>query len=507
MTGGIHHVTAITRGVQDNVDFYAGFLGLRLVKRTGGHEDAEQLHLFYGDAAGSPGSLVTFLVWEAGSPGRVGLGRVSEIGLSVPTDSIGEWLRRALAARVPVAGPMREFGETALRLKDPDGLIVKLVGHDAPAAAPLPDPLAPTRIRGVAILTEIPEETAAFTARFGYRSLRAEGAARRMASDVDIVDIRAAAGFVPGAPGTGVFDHVAFRAADVDAVRRMRVDLGAAEGVTNVHDRKYFLSLYVREPGGTLFEYATDGPGLTVDEPLAHLGETLMTPPREAGRATDLAVMLPQFAPPGAPRRPRRDLPFIHRFHDPEDPDGEVFVLLHGSGGSEADLMPFARRLAPRAALLGVRGRAAEEGSSRWFRRFAADRFDQADIRAEAEAFAAFVEGATEGYGLDPARLVFLGYSNGANFLAAAMQLHPGPIRRAILLRPVQALEAPPAADLAGARALLVGGAADPLAPKAATLAAALRAGGAEVAERAVDAGHELSDGDLETARIWLAGG
>ena len=128
MTTGIHHVTGITANVQANVDFYAGFLGLRLVKRTGGFEDAEQLHLFYGDAAGSPGSLVSFLVWEAGGRGRVGHGQVAEIAFAVPPASIGDWLTRAMDARVPVEGPSREFGAPILRLKDPDGLIVKLVG-------------------------------------------------------------------------------------------------------------------------------------------------------------------------------------------------------------------------------------------------------------------------------------------------------------------------------------------------------------------------------------------
>src|SRR5690606_36256654 len=126
MAHGIHHVTLITRKVQDNVDFYAGFLGLRLVKRTAGYEDANQLHLIYGDALGSPGTLVIFLVWEDGSRGRVGLGQISEISLAIEPASIGFWLTRALAAGIPVEGPAEEFGEPVLRLKDPDGIIVKM---------------------------------------------------------------------------------------------------------------------------------------------------------------------------------------------------------------------------------------------------------------------------------------------------------------------------------------------------------------------------------------------
>ncbi len=505
MVTGLHHVTGITASVQANVDFYAGFLGLRLVKRTGGYEDAEQLHLFYGDAAGSPGSLVSFLVWEAGGRGRVGHGQVAEIAFAVPPTSIGAWLTRAMDARVPAERPSRELGASVLRLKDPDGLIVKLVGADGSAAAPLPDQIAPTHLHGVTILSERPDETAAFVARFGYSGRDAEGAIRRLVSDSDVVDVRDAAGFVPSVPGAGILDHVAFRAPDADAVRHMRHEMKDIAGVTNVHDRKYFLSLYVREPAGTLIEYATDGPGFTVDEPLAHLGETLFVPPRDAGRAQDLKLMLPQFALPAEERFPMRDLPFIHRFHRPEDPDGRTILLLHGTGGNEADLMPLAHRINPSATLLGIRGRSTEEGINRWFRRFDAATYDQADIRAEAEAFAAFMRGALSGYGLDEARLSFVGYSNGANLLGAVLQLHPGAVRRAILMRPVQVLEDAPKADLEGTSVLMLNGAHDPFGRMAPALERALREGGAELASRTLPAGHELTAEDVAEATGWLA--
>ncbi|HQU67662.1 MAG TPA: VOC family protein [Albidovulum sp.] len=505
MTTGIHHVTGITRRVQANVDFYAGFLGLKLVKQTGGYEDAEQLHLFYGDALGSPGSVVTFLVWESGSPGRVGHGQVSEIAFAVPPSSIGDWLTLALAAHVPVEGPKREMGETVLRLKDPDGIIVKLVGVDMPASAPLPDPIAPTRIRSVTILTEKPDETAAFAARFGYRQGPREGSTLRMTSDSDVIDIRDAGGYFPGIPGTGTFDHVAFRAVDAGAVRQMRLDLRDATDITNVHDRKYFLSLYVREPAGTLLEYATDAPGFTLDETADQLGQTLFIPPHDHNRAEDLRVILPQFALPGEERMPMRDLPFVHRFHTPADPDGNVIVLLHGTGGNESDLMPLAARINPKATLLGVRGRSTEEGINRWFRRFDATTYDQEDIRGEAEAFAGFVEGAITGYGLDPAKMTFLGYSNGANLLGAILELHPGAVRSAILLRGLQVLDPVPETDAKGARVLMLNGARDPYGHMAPALEKALRAGGTELTVKIMSAGHELSTDDLQAAKDWLA--
>ncbi len=501
MATGLHHVTGITANVQANVDFYVGFLGLKLVKRTAGYADAEQLHLIYGDGHGSPGSLLTFLVWEATGRGRTGIGQVSEVALAVPPASLGDWLTKAVAANIPFEGPSREFGESVLRLKDPDGMIVKLVGIDMQSAAPLPN--APTRLRGVTVLTDKAGETAEFLTRFGYRHAQRDGLTQRMVSDADVVDIREVSGFVPSVPGAGVPDHVAFRAQDADAVRSMRLSL-QDYGPTEVHDRKYFLSLYVRDPAGLLMEFATDGPGMTIDEAPDALGKTLFVPPRADGRADDLKAMLPQFALPGEERFPVRDLPFVHRFNRPEHPDGTTLVLLHGTGGNEADLMPIARRIAPHATLLGVRGRATEEGNNRWFRRIGTTTFDQADLRSEAEAFVAFVEGAVTGYALDADKLVFLGYSNGANMLAALMQLHTGVVRRAVLLRGIQVLEKPPAADLSGTSVLILDGRDDPLVRDASSLAHALMAQGANVESRTQAVGHDLSDADATEVARWI---
>ena len=495
MASGIHHVTAITRDVQRNVDFYMGFLGLKLIKQTGGFEDAEQLHLLYGDAAGTPGSLITFLVWQNGAPGRAGLGAISEFSLAVPKESLGDWLTRAMTAGVPVSGPVQELGESVLRLRDPDGIVIRLVAVDG---------AAPLSIHGVTILSSDAQATADFIARFGYVEALRSGPFIRLRSGRDFVDIRASSGFVPAAPGTGTFDHVAFRTPDAEAVRRMRLDLRDVAGVTNVHDRKYFLSLYVREPMGTLVEYATDGPGFTVDEDAEHLGQTLMIPPHDAARAAELRVKLPQFARPGEERIVMRDLPFIHRFHTPADPDGSTIVLLHGTGGDETDLMPLAARLNPRATLLGVRGRSTEEGITRWFRRYDAVTYDQADIRAEARAFAAFVEEAIRAYGLETERMTFLGYSNGANLLGAVLRLHPGAVRRAILLRGIEVLEDAPKAGLDGVGVLLISGATDPFARMAPALEASLNASGADLETQLTAAGHELAREDVEIAGAWL---
>jgi phospholipase/carboxylesterase len=151
-----------------------------------------------------------------------------------------------------------------------------------------------------------------------------------------------------------------------------------------------------------------------------------------------------------------------------------------------------------------VRGRATEEGSNRWFRRLDATTFDQTDIRGEAQAFAAFVDGAVTGYGLDADRLVFLGYSNGANFLAAFIQLYPSLVRRAVLLRGLQALENPPAADLSDTSVLVLSGRDDPYAPDAEELAHALRARGARVDLRELSVGHEMTGADVTETAEWI---
>ncbi|MDI7864252.1 VOC family protein [Rhizobiaceae bacterium n13] len=514
MSSGIHHITLITRKVQANVDFYAGFLGLRLVKRTAGFEDAMQLHLFYGDAKASPGSLVTFLVWEDGAPGRLGHGQVGEISFAIDPASIGYWLTRALSKGIRMEGPVDEFGEPTLRLKDPDGVIVKLCGVNGmrPAAfwagGGIPEEHAIGRIRGATLFTEVPEITEGFVAdHFGYRTIGTAGTIRRMGSDSgDVVDIRDASGFWSSAPGTGTADHIAFRARDRDELQKVHAGLNALNSsVTSAHDRRYFYSLYVREPGGVLIELATDAPGMSVDEPEASLGTELFVPDNAQLPVDDVKVVLPQFAMPGEERVIYRDLPFVHRFFMPENPDDHTLVLLHGSGGSEASLMPLGHHVMPKSRLLGIRGRSTEEGIARWFRRYENMTFDQQDIRSEADAFAAFIEGAITAYHLDAERMTMIGQSNGANFLAAFLLLHPQAVRRAVLLRPMQVLEDPPRADLSGIGVLVVAGRDDPFSAEAPKLASLLSAMGAIVELREIAAGHEAAAADEVIAREWLA--
>ncbi|MBE7733887.1 VOC family protein [Devosia faecipullorum] len=510
MISGIHHVTLITGDVQANVDFYAGFLGMRLVKRTGGYEDARQLHLFYGDYAATPGALVTFLVWPGGSAGQAGAGQVSEMALTIAPGSIGFWLERALSHQVKVEGTGQEFGETVLRLRDPDNVLIKLVSADLPVL-PMPESDIPAehrirRIRGVTLLSIVQEETSGFLTRyFGFRPGPVDGKTQRLISDMgDVIDVRDAAGFWAGAAGTGTVDHVALRARDGEQVEAVERELRQRNSsLTNLHDRHYFTSLYVREPGDVLIEMASDGPGFTLDETLESLGTTLFVPPDTPDEEA-IKVMLPQFGLPGDERVIYRDLIYTHRFFTPDRPDGSTLILLHGTGGDEADLMPLAHKAAPEATLLGMRGRSTEDGTRRWFRAFGPAIFDQKDARFEAGALHAFFEEAAGAYRLDREKLVALGYSNGANLLGVAMLLHPDMVRRAVLLRPVMVLDAAPEVDLSGVAVLVVLGEKDAFRAQGEKLVEVLRAAGAEVSVAVLRQGHELSPEDAGAIADWL---
>ena len=393
-------------------------------------------------------------------------------------------------------------------------MIVKLVGTQAVRAGDLwvgneiSASDAIRRVRGATILTENPQDTRAFLA--DYFSFiaddQSETITRMVSTSGDCIDVRDATGFWSSAPGTGTIDHIAFRAADIPEITttyNRLIASGAA--ATALHDRKYFLSIYVREPGGTLLEMATDGPGMLVDETPETLGTELFIPPHFTEEAENLKVMLPQFGLPKEERFIYRELPFIHRVYTPDHPNGQTLILLHGTGGNETSLMPLAAKAAPNATLIGLRGRSNEEGSARWFRRFGPLSFDQKDIRSEAEALAAFIEGAVEVYGLDLQRTTFLGHSNGANMLAAMMQLHPDLVRNAVLLRATKVLEETPKADLKDVKILSITGDHDLFGAHAPALEAELRNAGADITVKVVSAGHETGPHDIEAVQQWLS--
>ena len=309
---GIHHVTAIAGDAQRNIDFYVGVLGLRLVKLTVNHDHPSTFHLYYGDEAGSPGSLLTFFIWPGAVRGRTGAGMAASVGLAIPPDATGYWEER-LARRGfgNVRGTGRD-GEEVVRFRDPDGLALDLVSHPRaglrPAweAGPVLPRCAVRGIHGVTFYVGRLEETGAFlTGRLGLRDAGSlDGRSRFECGDGGpgtVVDVSGPPFLSRGAMSAGTVHHVAFRARGEAEQRACREKIAASGvGVTPVVDRTYFRSIYFREPGGVLLEVATEGPGFTIDEPLSRLGSSLKLPPTLEPIRDRLARRLPPLRLPKA---------------------------------------------------------------------------------------------------------------------------------------------------------------------------------------------------------------
>jgi len=304
---GIHHVTAIASDTQRNVDFYTGLLGLRLVKVTVNFDDPGAYHLYYGDEMGHPGTILTFFAWPGAPRGRAGTGQLSAVAFTIPQASLDYWSQRLRSAGTLHQGLSTSLGETALLLQDPDGMAIELVAH--PRAHERPGwtgGLVPAEhaIRGIHSVT-VWEEGYEHTARHLTETLRF----RLMAEEHNVfryevgtggpgtlITVRCAPEFLRGTMAAGSIHHVAWRAATDEEQLRWREVLSSHEvDVTPILDRQYFHSIYFREPGGVLFEIATDPPGFTIDEPVEHLGSQLKLPPWLESARAEIEQALPPF--------------------------------------------------------------------------------------------------------------------------------------------------------------------------------------------------------------------
>jgi glyoxalase family protein len=303
---GIHHVTAIAGSARRNLDFYTRTLGLRLVKKTVNFDDPAAYHLYYGDAAGSPGTILTFFPWEHAAAGRAGAGELQETSFRIPQGSIGYWMQRLTAYGVDRA---QRFGETVLTFKDPDGMRLALVGLPGVEAEPawdngeIPAEHALRGFHGVSLMLDKTEATGAILSDiFGLaEAAREDGTIRFQAPGTavgGIVDLRGVGGFLPARLGRGSVHHLAFRAADDAAEAEMVRKLAANHGIhtTEQKDRNYFRSVYFREPGHVLFEIATDIPGFAVDEPAEALGKVLKLPDFLERHRDSIEAALPELA-------------------------------------------------------------------------------------------------------------------------------------------------------------------------------------------------------------------
>jgi glyoxalase family protein len=310
-SAGIHHVTAICGDPKRNVRFYTHNLGLRLVKRTVNFDDPSTWHLYYGDETGRPGTALTFFAWPDAPSGRNGNGMAVETAFIVPEGSLGYWTQRLVARGIAQGAPQKRFGETVLPLTDPDGMRLALVavkGADAVAGWSNGDVPAEHAVRGfhgVTLMVGAGAPTAnVLTGAFGFKAAASEGHLERFIAGGAggsrlgaTVDLRTAEGFLGGRQGGGSVHHVAFRAAD-DVAQATMVERVKAQDLrpTDQIDRCYFRSVYFREPGGVLFEIATDDPGFTRDEPKEALGSAVKLPPWYESRRAEIVAALPPLA-------------------------------------------------------------------------------------------------------------------------------------------------------------------------------------------------------------------
>jgi glyoxalase family protein len=308
MTTGIHHITAISGPPQQTVDFYAGVLGLRFVKKTVNFDDPGTYHLYFADDEARPGSALTFFPWSDGMAGRDGRGHVTATAYAVAPGAVDAWVDRLAAVAEPFEAPAERFGARVLPLRAPDGLAVELVETDDASgqwqAGPVPPAHALGAFHSATLASADPDATLrVLTTALGYREHAAEDGRLRLvnprADRAQWLDVLQTPPERAGRIGTGTHHHIAFRVPTDEAEAEVRDALRAAGlDPTPVIDRTYFHSVYAREPGGILFEIATDGPGFAVDEPADALGRTLPLPPHaEPMRARIEARLVPITLP------------------------------------------------------------------------------------------------------------------------------------------------------------------------------------------------------------------
>jgi catechol 2,3-dioxygenase-like lactoylglutathione lyase family enzyme len=286
---GIHHVTAIAGDPQQNLDFYTDLLGLHLVKITINFDDPGTYHLYYGDDLGHPGTILTFFLWPGARRGRRGTGQVTVTSFSVPEGSFGYWMERLKSQNVIFEEPIRRFDEEVLTFFDSDGMALELVACSEVRSpwknSPVPYDYAIRGFYGITITVEGYERTASLlTEVMGFRYVHKVGSRFRYEVGAGgagaLIDLQCLPSGTMGKVAVGTVHHVAWRVANQDdqkAFQQNIIKFGL--NITPVLDRKYFHSIYFREPGRVLFEIATDPPGFGVDEPPEQLGTKLQLPP------------------------------------------------------------------------------------------------------------------------------------------------------------------------------------------------------------------------------------
>lgn len=304
---GLHHITAIAGDARRNLTFYTTVLGLRLLKKTVNFDDPKTYHFYFGDEVGSPGTILTFFPWGEIVPGRRGPSMATEIGFSVPKGSFDFWLKHFDQHHVTYNKPAEKFGERYLTFLDPDGLKLELIesksidNRQPWETAGVSAEVATRGFHNVTLtLHDVKATAEILTEVFGYEQIDKHVNRYRFSTDAvetaAIVDLVEVPHEMRGHLAGGTVHHVAFRVQNEQVLMEYR-DIISSKGleVTDQIDRNYFYSVYFREPGGVLFEIATDNPGFTADEPLESLGSSLKLPERYEHRREELEQALPKL--------------------------------------------------------------------------------------------------------------------------------------------------------------------------------------------------------------------
>ncbi|GAB2825646.1 ring-cleaving dioxygenase [Ferruginibacter profundus] len=304
---GLHHITAIADNAKRNFEFYTNVLGLRMVKKTVNFDDPGTYHFYFGDEVGTPGSILTFFPWEGIGRGRTGTGMATEIGYSVPAGSLEFWAARFTQFNVKHGAIAESFGEQYLSFEDPDGLKINLIvskNTDTRKQWETADIKAANALKGfhsiVLTLRNIKATAAILTEIFGYKFLEQQGNRYRYITDAietaAIVDLLESPDEARGNNTAGTNHHVAFRVKDEATLMEYREKILSKQlNITEKINRDYFFSLYFREPGGVLFELATENPGFATDETVAELGSSLRLPKQYEGARAKIEAALPKL--------------------------------------------------------------------------------------------------------------------------------------------------------------------------------------------------------------------
>jgi glyoxalase family protein len=304
---GIHHITAIASSVPENLVFYKDVLDLRLVKKTVNFDDPYTYHLYYGDWEGAPGTIITFFPWDNLPRGKAGAGMVTAIAFSIPTGSFDHWRKRLNAHDIEMKEGER-FGDRVIQFEDPHGLPLELIEtppKPIPAVSDM-DPIAASHLimglhSATAVLNSLEETRRLLTDVLGLVLYDREGDRYRFTMKSDdafgrfydvVIDPQAES----GRQGGGTVHHIAFRTPTDDEQKYWQKSVRQSGfSVTSIRDRKYFKSIYFHEPGGVLFEIATDPPGFTVDETHDNLGAELQLPDQYEPMRAEIEDRLPDL--------------------------------------------------------------------------------------------------------------------------------------------------------------------------------------------------------------------